>query len=130
MLSIENKGTNNRLCCWTFNILITRQYLHWNSSNICHVLPTVSLAQLSKFYYIVQGSYTWEAMSPSSFLPPISRHLFPCPEAVMTCNIWWCWPCVISVCHHRFCMLYISGSNYHLGFSFPLKHHSRGPGVR
>ena len=97
----------------------------------CHVLaPHPPEPSYLNFILYSPRLVCLRGYEPVCFLPPISRHLFPCPEAVMTCNLWWCWPCIISIRHHGLRVLYISGSNYRLGLSFPLKHHSRGSGVR
>ena len=60
-----------------------------------------------------------KAMSIPSFLPPISHQLFPCSRAVMTFNIQWCCPCIISVHHHGLCTLYKSVGNCCLGLFSP-----------
>ena len=57
-----------------------------------------------------------KAMSIPGFLPPISHQLFPCSEAVMMFNIWWCCPCVIGVRHHGLHVLYKRVGNCCLGF--------------
>ena len=63
-------------------------------------------------------------MSLPGFPPPISHHLSPCPEAVMTSNIWWPCPCIISVRHHGLRTLYKSVGNYRLGlFSLDTQQH-------
>ena len=59
------------------------------------------------------------AMSIPSFPPPISRQLFPRPEAVMMSNTRWHCPCVIGVHHHGLHTLYKSMGNYRLGLFSP-----------
>ena len=69
-----------------------------------------------------------EFTSVSGSLPLISHQLFPCSRAVMTFNVWWHYPCIIGVCHHRLHTVYKSICNYHLGLLFPETQWHRGPG--
>ena len=68
-------------------------------------------------------------MSISGSPPLISHQLFPCSRAVMTFNVRWCYPCIISVHHHRLCVLYKSICNYWLGLLFPETQRHRGLGL-
>ena len=62
------------------------------------------------------------------FLPLISHQLFSHSRVVVTCNIRWCYPCIISVHHPELCAQYKSIGNYHLGLLFPETQWDRGLG--
>ena len=92
------------------------------------MLPTIPLAQVIKFFIFRVALICLEFTSIPSLPPLISCQLFPCSRAVIMFNVQWCYPCVISVCHHRLHTLYKSIGSYHLGLFLPETQWHRGPG--
>ena len=68
-------------------------------------------------------------MSVPCFPPLISCQWFPHSRAGVMCNIWWCYPCIIGVCHPGLHVLYKSIGNYCLGLLFPKTQWGRGLGL-
>ena len=62
-------------------------------------------------------------------VPQFPTTCFPCSRFMVTCDIWWCNPCIIGVHHPKLCVLYKRASKYHLGLLFPEVQWDRGLGL-